>query len=66
MLSSARCEGALLSQVYELAESAIEYVPSIKSAPKAEDSIKNLHKMIDVLEDNDDVQNVYTNCSIDL
>lgn len=55
-----------LSQAYELAESAIEYVPSMESAPKAEDSIKNLHKMIDVLEDNDDVQNVYTNCSIDL
>lgn len=55
-----------LSQTYELAESAIEYVPSMESAPKADDSIKNLHKMIDVLEDNDDVQNVYTNCSIEL
>ena len=28
--------------------------------------IKKLKKMIELLEDNDDVQKVYTNCSIDL
>ncbi len=55
-----------LSGLYELAESEVAYIPSVLAAPKAEDSVKNLRKMIDVLEDNDDVQNVYTNCSIEL
>jgi len=51
---------------YELAFSDIEYVPSIETAPGDESDIKILRKMIDFLEDNDDVQKVYTNCSIDL
>ena len=37
----------------------------MESTPKEED-IKKLKKMIDLLEENDDVQNVYTNCAIDL
>ena len=33
---------------------------------KGPGDIKKLKKMIELLEDNDDVQKVYTNCSIDL
>lgn len=57
---------ALKAAGYELAEADVEYVPSMESAPTDEADIKNLKKMIDVLEDNDDVQKVYTNCSLDL
>ena len=51
---------------YEFVESDVEFVPSMESAPTDEHDIKKLKKLIDVLEDNDDVQKVHTNCSIDL
>ncbi|MEG0392365.1 MAG: YebC/PmpR family DNA-binding transcriptional regulator [Anaerovoracaceae bacterium] len=51
---------------YEFVEADIEYVPSMESEPKEEHDIKALKKMMDVLEDNDDVQKVHHNCSIDL
>ena len=51
---------------YEFVEADIEYLPSMESEPKEEDDIKNLKKMIELLEDNDDVQKVYHNCAIDL
>ena len=57
---------ALKSAGYEFVEADIEYVPSMESTPTNEHDIKNLRKMIDVLEENDDVQKVYNNCSIDL
>ncbi|MBR3786262.1 MAG: YebC/PmpR family DNA-binding transcriptional regulator [Firmicutes bacterium] len=57
---------ALQEAGYEFVESDIEKVPSMESAPKNEHDIKKLKKMIEVLEDNDDVQKVHTNCSIDL
>ncbi len=57
---------ALTDAGYELVESDIEYVPSMESAPTNPSDIKSLRKMIEVLEDNDDVQKVHTNCSIDL
>jgi YebC/PmpR family DNA-binding regulatory protein len=57
---------ALKAAGYEFIEADVEYVPSIESAPTNEHDIKNLRKMIDILEENDDVQKVYTNCSIDL
>lgn len=57
---------ALMDAGYELVESDIEYVPSMESSPSDEHDIKNLRKMIDILEDNDDVQKVHTNCGIDL
>lgn len=57
---------ALRAAGYELVEADIEYVPSMESTPTDEHDIKNLKKMIDILEDNDDVQKVYTNSSIDL
>ncbi|MDF2654382.1 MAG: YebC/PmpR family DNA-binding transcriptional regulator [Bacillota bacterium] len=57
---------ALKAAGYEFVEADIEYVPSMESAPTDEHAIKNLKKMIEILEDNDDVQKVYHNCSLDL
>lgn len=56
---------AITDAGYEIISSEVEYVPSMESTPKPED-IKKLKKMIDLLEENDDVQNVYTNCAINL
>ena len=38
----------------------------MEAAPKDEKDLKKLKKMIDFLEDNDDVQKVHHNCSVDL
>ena len=57
---------ALTEAGYEIAESDVEQVPSVESTPTDPHDIKMLSKMIETLEDNDDVQKVYTNCSIDL
>ena len=57
---------ALKEAGYEFIESDVEFVPSMESAPSEEHDIAKLRKMIDILEDNDDVQKVQTNCSIDL
>ena len=58
--------GALTDAGYEFVSSEIEYVPSMEAAPKDEKDLKKLKKMIDILEDNDDVQQVHHNCSVDL
>lgn len=58
--------GALIDAGYIIAESDIEYLPSMEATPTDAAAIKNLKKMIDLLEDNDDVQKVYTNSGIDL
>ena len=57
---------ALKDAGYEFVDADIEYVPAMESTPTDEADIKNLKKMIDILEDNDDVQKVYTNCTLDL
>ena len=57
---------ALRESGYELAEADIEQVPNIEAEPKNESELKSLSKLIEVLEDHDDVQKVYTNCSADL
>ena len=57
---------ALQAAGYEFVEADIENVPTIESEPTNEDDIKNLKKMIEILEDNDDVQKVYNNSSVDL
>ena len=56
---------ALRKAGYELVESDIEYIPSVESTPEEKD-IRKLKKLVDFLEENDDVQSVHTNCSIDL
>ena len=58
--------GALTNAGYEFVESEVEYVPSMEAAPKTDGDLKQLKKMIDILEDNDDVQKVHHNCSVDL
>ena len=56
---------ALQDAGYEFVEADIEYLPSTEATPPEED-LGKLKKMIEVLENNDDVQKVYHNCSIDL
>ncbi len=58
--------GALTDAGYEFVDSDVEFVPSMEAAPSDESSLKSLKKMIDILEDNDDVQKVHHNCSVDL
>jgi YebC/PmpR family DNA-binding regulatory protein len=53
---------ALRSGGYELAEADIEQVASIEAEPKTEGEKNSLAKLIDALEEQDDVQKVYTNC----
>ena len=48
---------------YEIAEAEIEHIPSME-ATVSDDDIKSLSKLIDTLEDNDDVQSVYYNCEL--
>ena len=52
---------ALEGKGYVFAEAAIEMVPQNYIKLTGEDDIKNMTKLIDLLEDNDDVQNVYHN-----
>ena len=49
----------------ETVEAEITMVPSIEATPD-EGHIKSLQKMLDALEEDDDVQKVYTNSTIDL
>lgn len=56
---------AIVKDGYTPFESDIEYVPSMESTPKDED-LNKLKKLIDILEDNDDIQKVHNNCAIDL
>ena len=56
---------ALEEKGYVFAEAAIEMVPQNYIKLTSEDDIKNMTKMIDLLEDNDDVQNVWHNWSQD-
>ena len=52
---------ALRKNDYELLESDIEYVPSIEVETLSDEDLEKLRKLIDILEDNDDVQKVYHN-----
>ena len=52
---------ALEGKGYAFAEAAIEMVPQNYIKLTGEDDIKNMTKLIDLLEDNDDVQNVWHN-----
>jgi YebC/PmpR family DNA-binding regulatory protein len=56
---------ALKKSGYIPVESDVEFVPSIEATPD-EEHIDNLKKMIDMLENDDDVQKVYHNSAIDL
>ncbi|MDR3296603.1 MAG: YebC/PmpR family DNA-binding transcriptional regulator [Clostridiales Family XIII bacterium] len=58
-------DAALRAAHYEFVEADIEYIPSMETTP-AESDLKNLSRMIETLEENDDVQKVYNNCAVDL
>lgn len=48
---------------YDIVEAEIEHIPSME-ATVSENDLKSLKKLIETLEDNDDVQSVYYNCEI--
>ncbi len=50
---------------YNYVSAEVEYVPSTYTKLTNEDDIKNMTKMLDMFEDNDDVQNVYHNWETD-
>ena len=50
---------------YTFVSAEVEYVPSTYTKLTNEDDIKNMTKMLDMFEDNDDVQNVYHNWETD-
>ncbi|MDY2986462.1 MAG: YebC/PmpR family DNA-binding transcriptional regulator [Peptoniphilus sp.] len=56
-----KVRSALEEAGYDFVQSDITYIPQNYSTLTNPDDIKNMEKMIDVLEDNDDVQEVYTN-----
>jgi YebC/PmpR family DNA-binding regulatory protein len=56
---------ALREGGYELVEADIEQVASIEAEPKTDSELRSLTKLIDALEENDDVQKVYTNSNVD-
>ena len=57
---------ALRAAGYEFVEADVEMVPSMTATPSDEAALKNLKKLVEMLEENDDVQKVYTNCDVDL
>ena len=50
---------------YEFVQSDITFIPSNYTELTNEEDIKSMEKLIDTLEDNDDVQDVYTNWNTD-
>ncbi len=52
---------AALQDKYTFASAQIEMVPQNYQTLEKEDDIKNMQKMLDAMEDDDDVQNVYHN-----
>ena len=55
---------ALKEAGYDIVEADIEQIPSMQANVTDEAAIKSLTKMIDILEENDDVQHVYYNCEL--
>ncbi len=46
---------------YKFISAEVEYIPSTYTALTSEDDIKNMNKMLEMFEDNDDVQSVWHN-----
>ena len=55
---------ALSDAGYSIVEADIEQIPSMEANVSDEAAIKSLNKIINSLEDNDDVQQVYYNCDL--
>lgn len=49
---------------YKFVEASISYIPQTFTQLQSEDDIKKMNKLIDMLEDNDDIQEVYHNWEI--
>jgi len=56
---------ALEEKGYEFASAEVMKIPQTTVELTDENDIKNMNKLIDMLDDNDDVQNVYHNCVMD-
>lgn len=56
-----RCVKALEAKGYTFASAELEMVPQTYVTMTGEDDVKNMNKLIDMLEDNEDVQNVWHN-----
>ena len=56
---------ALTAAGYEFVEADVEYIPSMEATPSEAD-LPKLRKMIELLEEDDDVQKVYHNSAVDL
>jgi YebC/PmpR family DNA-binding regulatory protein len=52
---------SLASQGYVFASAEVEYVPGTSTALTSDEDIKNMNKMLEMFEDNDDVQAVWHN-----
>jgi transcriptional/translational regulatory protein YebC/TACO1 len=46
---------------YKFSTAELSYIPQNYQKLESKEDIKNMNKLIDLLEDNDDVQNVYHN-----
>ena len=57
---------ALREAGFVLEQAEVDFIPNMASEPKDDHALKSLIKMIDAFEENDDVQKVYTNCSVPL
>ena len=55
---------AITDAGYEIVEADVEQIPSMEANVTDEAAIKSLNKLINSLEDNDDVQQVYYNCDL--
>ncbi len=49
---------------YKIASAEIMRLPQTTVTLSSDDDLKNMNKLIEMLEDNDDVQNVYHNCEL--
>ena len=55
------CVDALEEKGYEFLLAEVQYVPQTMTALDDEESITKMEKLIDMLEENDDVQNIWHN-----
>ncbi len=62
---SAVLEGIQTAAKYNILSAQVEMIPDTYITLTDEDSIKNMQKLLDILNDNDDVQEVYHNCDND-
>ncbi len=58
-------EGIQAAAKYNILSAQVEMIPDTYITLTDEDSIKNMQKLLDILNDNDDVQEVYHNCDND-